>query len=93
MNKLKIVKQSHYRPGQTLRVPGCETPRYQDNRHKQLVRLSAILIDCLYPQEIFLVLIFVRDCVDPRAMVRAEDYVNEEFQLPHRESNLRPSRL
>jgi len=38
--KVKVkVKQSLYRPGQTLRV---EVPRFQDNRHMMLVRLSAL---------------------------------------------------
>ena len=44
------VKQSHYRPGQALRVPGAEAPRFQDNRHMKVVRLSDLRTGHLYPQ-------------------------------------------
>jgi hypothetical protein len=37
-----------------------ETPRYQDNQHMKVVRLSALPTDRLYLQKIFLVLILVR---------------------------------
>jgi len=36
-------------------------PGYQDNRHMKVVRVSTVLTDSLYPQEIFLVLFSVRD--------------------------------
>ena len=51
------VKQSHYRPRGVQEV---EAPRFQDIRHMKVVRLSALRIGLLYPQEIFLVLISVR---------------------------------
>ena len=53
-------KQSHYRPGKALGFQEVEAPRFQDNRRMKVVRLSALRTGCLYPQEIFLVLISVR---------------------------------
>jgi len=42
--------------------------------------LSAVRIGHLYLQEIFLVFISVKGSVDPRTIVRPENYVNEKFQ-------------
>jgi len=43
-----MVKQSHYKPGQALRDPGCWSSRFKDSRNRKAVRLSALLTGRLY---------------------------------------------
>jgi len=47
-------------------------PRFQDNRHMNVVRLLALRTGSFTNQEIFLVLISVRGCLNPRTIVRQE---------------------
>jgi hypothetical protein len=65
-------KQSHNRPSVAQRVPGLGSQIFQDTQHMKVVRLSALCTGRLYPQEMFLVLIFTRGWVDPRATVWSE---------------------
>jgi hypothetical protein len=57
------VKQSLYKSGQTLRIPGGSGSQIQDSRQMKAVRLSALRTGRLCHQEILLVLVSVSDLV------------------------------
>jgi hypothetical protein len=56
-----IPVQAYYRPSEYQEV---EAPRFLDNRHMKLVRLLSLGLGHLYPQEIFLIHIYVRGWQD-----------------------------
>jgi hypothetical protein len=63
-----------------------EVPRFLDNRQTEEVKLSVLFTGHLYNQEIFLVTISVRSCVDPRAIMAWR-------KIHHRELKKRSSGL
>jgi hypothetical protein len=75
------VKQSRSRPGLAQRVPGSYDSQISWQRHRMVVRLSALRTGRLYTQEIHLLLISVRGWVDPRAIVRPEGINNRKIPM------------
>ena len=67
-----------------------ETPRFQDNRHMKVVRLSALYAPVAFPpQEILLVLISVRGWVNPRTVVRPDGLC--QGKIPMISSGIEPA--
>jgi hypothetical protein len=77
-----------YKPEWSQRFQEFQCPRFLDNRHMNVVRLTSPATGRLTPQEIFLVLVSVRGWVDPRAIAWPEGLSQWEIPVTTQESNL-----
>jgi hypothetical protein len=75
------VKQSHYRPWQTLRVPRYSGSQISRQSAHEGGKVVSPMHPLPLPQEISLVLIFVRGWVDPSAILRPEGLCQSKIPM------------
>jgi len=89
LHGVKVEKQSHYRPGQALRVPGSSGSHISRQSAHGGGRVVSPTHRPPLPQQIFLVLISVRSWISPRAIVGPEGVF--QWNIPMTPSGIAPA--